>query len=182
MLDREILAYGREKGFHQQTLERWLKLAAPDQEALLGLVQDLRIGENHLRDFLDWLGEIALRDGVSLCDVLRRESISRISSNPRLGRNDKLKQIKDEVRRLRYPRLSQIEGEIQKRIREMRLKPQIHISVPPGLEGGVLTVQVRATSYEELKRSVVELGQALERGTMKDIFDLLRGESLRKVL
>ncbi|MBI4487538.1 MAG: hypothetical protein HY694_00510 [Deltaproteobacteria bacterium] len=176
MLDQTILAYGREKGFHQQTLERWLKLAEPDQEALLGLAQDLRIGENHLRDLLDWLEEIAVRDGVSLCKVLGGESLSRISTDPRLSRNDKLKRIKEELRRLRFPRLTQIEGEIQKRIRDMKLKPQIQISVPSGLEGGVLTVQVRATSYEELKRSVTELGQALESESVKEIFALLRGE------
>lgn len=135
------------------------------------------MGENHFRDFLDWLEEISLRDGVSLCEILKGDSLLRISSDPRLSRNDKLKHMKEELRRLRFPRLSQIEGEIQKRIREIKLRAQIQISLPPGLEGGVLTVQVRATSYEELKRSVVELGQALERETMKDIFDLLRGEA-----
>lgn len=182
MIDQQILAYGQEKGFHRRTLERWLELTQVDREALLDLAQGLKMGENHFRDFLDWLEEIALRDGVSLCEILKDDSLLRISSDPRLSRNDKLKQMKEELRRLRFPRLSQIEGEIQKRIREIKLRPQIQISVPPGLEGGALTVQVRATSYEELKRSVVELGQALERETMKDIFDLLRGESPRKVL
>lgn len=182
MIDQQILAYSQAKGFHSRTLERWLKLTPVDREALLNLARGLKMGENHFRDFLDWMEEISLRDGVSLCEILKGESLLRISSDPRLGRNDKLKHMKEELRRLRFPRLSQIEGEIQKRIREIKLRPQIQISVPPGLEGGALTVQVRATSYEELKRSVVELGQALERETMKHIFDLLRGESPRKVL
>ena len=169
MLERTILGYARARGFNQRTLERWLKLTEADQEALLGLVQGLKMGENHLRDFLDWLGEIALRDGVSLSDVLK------ISSDPRLGRSDKLKQIKEEVRRLRFPRLSRIEGEIQKRIREMRLKPQVQISVPPGLEGGSLTLQVRAGSYEELRELFGEIGRAFDSKAMREIFDLLAG-------
>lgn len=175
MLDQQILAYGKAKGFHKQTLERWLRLTEADREALLDLAQGLKIGENHCRDFLDWLEEISLRDGVSLCEVLRGESLLRISSAPRLSRNDKLKQIKDEVRRLRFPRLAQVEGEIQRRIREMKLKPQIQITVPPGLEGGALTVQVRASGHEELKRLVRELGQALEREPVVEIFALLTG-------
>ncbi|MGH7773457.1 MAG: hypothetical protein ACREQA_14630 [Candidatus Binatia bacterium] len=134
------------------------------------------MGENHLRDFLDWLEEISVRDGMSLCKILRGESVLRILSNPRLNRNDKLKHIKEEMRRLRFPRLTQIEGEIHKRIRELNLKPQVQISIPPGLEGGFLTVQARAASYEELERLVGEMRRALEKETMKEIFALLRGE------
>ena len=175
-MDQKILDYGKKKGFHKKTLERWFKLSEADQEALLSLAQGLKIGENHFRDFLDWLEEIALRDGVSLSEVLMGESFLRISSDPRLSRNDKLKRIKEEVRRLRFPRLSRIEEEIQKRIREIKLKPQIQMTVPPGLEGGTLTVQVRATSYEELKQLVGELGQTLGKKTMKEIFALLGEE------
>lgn len=177
MSDEAILAYGKEKGFHRQTLERWLNLADSDRQALLGLAQELKMGESHFRDFLDWLEEIALRDGVALCEIFKRDSILRLSSNPRLGRNDKLKRIKEEIRRLRFPRLSQTEDEIQKRIREMRLTPQIQITVPPGLEGGVLTVQLRATGYDELKRLSKELGELLEKKAMKEIFDLLQGRT-----
>lgn len=177
MTDQEIIAYGKEKGFHKQTLERWLGLTEADRKALLGLAQGLKMSENHLRDFLDWLEEIALRDEVSLREVLEGESLLRISSDPRLSRADKLKRIKEEVRRLRFPRLSRIEGEVQKRIREMKLQPQIQMTVPPGLEGGTLTVHMRATSYEELRRLVGKLEQAAGGEEMKDIFALLKGEA-----
>ncbi|MFQ5852122.1 MAG: hypothetical protein ACE5JU_16245 [Candidatus Binatia bacterium] len=177
MLDQAILEYGRDKGFHKQTLERWLNLTDTDRQALLDLAKGLRMGENHFRDFLDWLEEISLRDGVSLCKILRGGSIGPICSDSRLGRNDKLRRIKEELRRLRFPRLVQVEGEIQKRIREMKLGPQIQITVPPGLEGGTLAVQLRATSYEELKRLSGKLRQLLERSEMEEIFDLLSGEA-----
>lgn len=174
MLEEKILAYGSTKGFHPQTLERWLRLAEIDREALFELAQGLKLGENHLRDFLEWLEEIALRDGVRLCEILQGESFLRISSDPRLGRNDKLKQIKEEVRRLRFPRLTSMEEGIRKRIHEMRLSPRIQITIPPGLEGGV-TVQMKAASYEELGRLAKELGALSERKAMKEIFDLLAG-------
>jgi hypothetical protein len=176
MINEQILAYSREKAFQQQTLERWLKLGHSDRAALLDLAEGLKMGENHLRDFLDWLEEIALRDGVTLCEILRGESILRISSDRRLSRNDKLKRIKEEVRRLRFPRLARTEEEIQKWIRDMKLKSQIQITVRPGLEGGTLTVQIRATRYEELKESLGELARAFEGQSMREIFDLLGGK------
>lgn len=174
MSDQEIIAYGWAKGLHKQTLDRWLKLAEADRRALWDLVNDLKLGENHLRDFLDWLEEIGRRDGLGFSEVLKGETLLRISSDTRLGRNDKLKQIKEELRRLRFPRLARVEEEIRRRIHELKLGPQIRISVPPGLEGGV-TVEVKAASYEELVRLAKELGALAEKKAMKEIFGLLEG-------
>ncbi|MGH7828980.1 MAG: hypothetical protein ACREP8_02270 [Candidatus Binatia bacterium] len=176
MLDQSIREYAKEKGFHSQTLERWLRLPAADREALFELTQTLKLGENHFRDFLDWLEEISVRDGVAVHEVVKGESFSRILSDPRLGRADKLKCVKEELRRLRFPRLSRIEKEIQKKIRELRLSARIQVSVPPSLEGGALTVQIKAASHEELRRLVKELEGTLERDGMREIFVLLSGK------
>ena len=121
--------------------------------------------------------EIALRDGVGLCEVLKGELFVNTLSDPRLGRNDKLKRVKEELRRLRFPRLSRIEDEIQRKIRKLKLGPRIRMTVPPSLEGGALAVQIKAASHEELKHSVQELAGALEKKEMEEIFLFLRGEA-----
>lgn len=175
MENQLVRAYGSAKGFHKQTLERWLGLSEVDRAALLDLAQGLKLGENHFRDFLDWLEEIALRDGLSFRDVLDGAALARISSDPRLGRNDKLKRIKEELRRLRFPRLARLEEEIQRRVQEMKLGPVIQISFSPGLEGGELTVQIKAASHETLQKLIEELAGALEKRAMKEIFALLEG-------
>lgn len=177
MINERILDYGKQKELPQRTLDRWLDLAEDDQEALLRLAQGLNLGKNHLRDFLDWLEEISLRDGVTPSNILKREPFIRITSDPRLGRGDRLKRIKEEMRRIRFPRLSQLEDEIKKRIRGLKLLPQIQMTIPSGLESGALTVCIKASSYEELRKLVGEIGQALDREGMKEIFSLLRGES-----
>ena len=150
-----ILAYTKERGFHHHTVERWLGLSEPDREALLTLARGLNIGQNHLRDLLDWLNEIQLRDGVSCAEILNREELSRIMSDPRLAG---------------------IEEKIQKKIRELKLKSQVVISVPPGLEGGTLSIQLTATGQEELKRLMEQVGDVVARDEMNEIFALLRGE------
>ena len=176
MIDQEIQTYCRLKGFHRQTEERWLGLTEADGEALFGLVRELKPGENHFKDLLDWLEEIALRDGVGVAQLLNADSFARITSDPRLGRNDKLKRLKEELWRRRFPRLAHIEMEIQRRIREMKLDPQLSISVPVGLEGGGVTIKIQATGYAELKRLGTEAARVAETDAMKEIFALLRGE------
>ena len=135
----------------------------------------MKPGENHFKDLLDWLEEIALRDGSAIARILNREEFSRVATDPRLGRNDKLKRIKDELRRLRFPRLARIEEEIQRRVREMKLKPPLRLTVPAGLEGGAVTIEMKATSYDELKRLSAELARVVEQQDMKEIFTLMRG-------
>lgn len=174
--DQSILEYSREKNYRQQTVDRWLELSEENREALLELAVGLKLGENHFRDFLDWLEEIALRDDTTPRNILNGEPLAAILSDPRLGRSDRLKRAKEALHRIRFPRLARIEDQIQKRLRELDLKPQIRIFIPPALEGEGLTVEMKAASYEELKRLAEHLREALEREGMKEIFALLRGE------
>src|SRR6266481_2846524 len=100
MLEAQICQYAQRKGFHPRTLERWLDWDQPDRDALFRLAISLKIGENHLRDLMDWLEEIRLRDQSKIREILASKPITDVESDPRLGRADMLKRIKEEIRRL----------------------------------------------------------------------------------
>ena len=127
MSESEIQAYAQERGFHRQTLERWLGWKPKDRAALQDLAISLKASENHLRDMMDWLEEIALRDHIGIGDILAAKKFEELKTDPRLGRADRLKQIKEQLRRLRYPRLAATEEEIHKRVQALKLHPQIRI-------------------------------------------------------
>jgi len=173
-MDQEIRSYCRTKGFHLHTEERWLAYSEADRGALLELIREVRPGENHFRDLVDWLDEIALRDATQIA-TLFREKLSDVVTDPRLGRNDKLKRLKEELRRLRFPRLAGIEDEIQRRIRNLKLPAGISISVPQGLEGGGVAVKIEATSQEDLRRLAAEASRAADSDDMKEIYSMLGG-------
>lgn len=125
---------------------------------------------------MDWLEEVALRDSVSIQAVLSTKAVDNIATDPRLGRADKLKRIKEHIRRLRYPRLAETEDAIRVKIQELKLHPEIRLSVAPGLEGGNLRVEFAAANYDELKRLAEKLHQAAEKKLPAEIFDLLAGQ------
>ena len=176
MSEAQIQQYAQSRGFHPQTLQRWLGWTRPARKALWRLAAGLKIGENHLRDLMDWLEEIALRDQSKIDEILLSEAITDLESNSRLGRADKLKRIKEEIRRLRFPRLAQAEDAIRVRIQELKLHPQIRLTVPPGLEGGKLQVDLSASSQDELKRLTAKLADAAHQDAMREIFDRLSGK------
>ena len=124
---------------------------------------------------MDWLEEIELRDGVVISELLQSKTMTDIRTDPRLGRADRLKRLKDQVRRIRFPRLSQIEDSIQAKIRQLKLQPAVKLLVPAGLEGGDLQIEFTARSPAEFKSIVANLGAAAESENLAEIYLLLKG-------
>jgi hypothetical protein len=176
MSEREVRQYATAKGFHPQTIERWLSLPADDVGALARLAIPLKISENHLRDLMDWLEEIALRDGQSMGAILSSKAIEDCATDPRRGRADRLKGVKEQIRRLRFPRLAATEDALQLKIKELKLQPEIRLTLPPGLEGGRLRIELSAASHDDLKKLAAKLHQAADQASMAEIFALLAGE------
>jgi hypothetical protein len=175
MSAEQIREYARSKNFHRHTLERWLGWDEAGGRALLRIACALKLGENHLRDLLDWLEEIALRDGTAPREVLLSSAIIEAETDPRLGRADKVKRIKETIRRLRFPRLTGLEDAIRERIAELKLQPEIRMSVPPGLEGGTLHVEFHTSGPADLKTLAGKLLEAAEKAPLEEIFRLLSG-------
>ncbi len=128
---------------------------------------------------MDWGEEIALRDGVAIAAIFDGKDVDDIATDPRLGRADKVKRIKEYLRRLRFPRLARTEDEIQGRIRAFKLHPEIRVTVPPGLEGGRLQIEFSVTSQEEFKRSAAKLAAVAESSLTGEIFKLMGGSESR---
>lgn len=177
MAERAIRDYANSKGFHRQTLDRWLAWEPADQDALEEIAVSLKVSENHLRDMMDWLEEISLRDHSNIHELLSRQAIFSIQTDPRLGRADKLKRIKEQLRRWRFPRLAAIEESIRMKIRELKLPAEIDLSVPPGLEGGRLHVEFSAGTRVELEKLTRRLSDAATSATVAEIFELLSGQT-----
>jgi hypothetical protein len=161
-------------------VERWLRWAAADREALATLALSHKISENHLREMMDWLEEISLRDGQSIQDILAEKAIYDTSTDPRLGRADRLKRIKQQLRRRRFPRLAQTEDQIRTHINALKLHPEIRLSVMPGLEGGHLRIEFQPANIAELRAAVAKLSNATSLRPLTAIFELLSGDSAEK--
>ncbi|HEV8715043.1 MAG TPA: hypothetical protein VGX03_19710 [Candidatus Binatia bacterium] len=171
-LAEQMLAYAQHKHLSAQTLARWQAWTEEDQAALLMLAEELQLGENHLRDFLDWLEETVLRDGGTIRGVLSQPEVSRPLAT-KLSRNDKLKAVKDALRKLRYPRLSRLEEDLKSAVKALDLGGRVRVSFPPSFEGDEVMVEITARNVKELDDSVTRLRRRLDDGGLQQIFNLL---------
>lgn len=126
---------------------------------------------------MDWLEEISLRDRQSIHAILTSKAIDDSATDPRLGRADRLKRIKEQLRRLRFPRLAETEDAIRAKIQDLKLHPEIRVTVPAGLEGGQIWIEFTAASHAELKQLATKLTETADKASMAEVFDLLAGQT-----
>ena len=170
-LNEQIAAYAHEKRLSPQTLARWKAWNEEDQIALLTVAQELQLGENHLRDFLDWFEEITARDGGAVRELLTRAEIHQLLQST-VSRNDKLKAVKEALRRIRYPRLSRLEEDLRVAVKALDLGNRIQVSFPPTLEGEEITVELKARNPQELTDNLRRLQRRVEDGAWQRLFAL----------
>jgi hypothetical protein len=168
-----IRAFAREHRYGAATLERWLALETADGHALLELAEDLRLGENQLRDLWKWAEEIALRDHRSLAQVLAHESLAVLRRSRSLGRNDKLRLAKAALRRLRFPQLVAAEERLAALVRQLDLPRNIRVTFPEFLEGDAVRVEIVANSVASLEAAAERLRAAAEAPACTAIFQVL---------
>lgn len=167
-----LATYAKHKRLSQAMLSRWQAWAEADQQALLTLAQELQLGENQLRDFFDWLEDIVARDGGTVAAVLQQPAIRR-PFTAQHSRNDKLKAVKDALRKLRYPRLSRLEEELKAGVKALDLGRRVRLSFPPAFEGDEITVEIKARNVEDLHDTLTRLQQRLDDGSLRHLFHLL---------
>ncbi len=167
-----VADYGRQRHLSQATLTRWQAWTETDQGALLDVAAALRLGENQLRDLIDWLEEIAVRDGQTMHDILERPPVVQSLGSPG-SRNDKLKALKAALRRLRYPRLSLLEENLRGAVRALDLGQRVRVAFPPAMEGDEVTIEIVARNTGELRDSLERLQVRLAGGDWQRVFALL---------
>jgi hypothetical protein len=175
-LERDIRAYGAERGFQRQTVDRWLQLSGADAAAIWELTRDLRLGENQLRDLWEWSEEIAARDGSTLATVLALEPV-RLARRTAGGRNDRLKALKAALRRLRFPALTKTQDRINALIASLGLPAGVRLSVADLLEGDDLRAEIVARDPAGLEAGARALADAAATPACEEIFELLSGAS-----
>jgi hypothetical protein len=168
-----IRTFARERHYSAPTVERWLALEAANGLALLELAQELRLGENQLRDLWEWAEEIAQRDHTSLAQVVALEAVAAPRRSRSLGRNDKLKLIKTALRRLRFPQLAATEERLATLVGELDLPGNIRVTFAEFLEGDEVRIEIVANSVASLEAAAERLRAAAAAPACATIFQIL---------
>ena len=143
-----ITEFGAERRYSAATMTRWQQLPEADARALLDLAAELRPSENQLRGLWEWATDIATRDAISLAQVLDHDTL-RGARRRAHARSEKLKLVKNALRRLRFPQLTAAEASLGAHVRALHLPPAVRVEFPELLEGDDVRISFAARSTED---------------------------------
>jgi ParB family chromosome partitioning protein len=146
-----------------------LEFPREDQEAIGRLFSELKLGENTLKEVLTLFREISLRDGLTTGELIQRE-IGEIASDKGSSKVHRTLRVRERLREMRYPRLTEMEKAFREKRRRLGLSPKVSLQPPPYFEGDALRIEFRFRDLDELRDILSRLNAALE---MKELGEML---------
>lgn len=133
-----------------------------DQMAFVPLLERLHLGENLLKEFLELIDEICLRDGISPAEFLQEGQAVGIIQDDLRDRPWRTNSLRSYIRKRRYPNLASMEAAFHSVRADLRLPRTISVQPSPFFESKELTVSFRAKNPEEMKSLCGRLWEACQ--------------------
>ena len=158
-IDAEIRMLAEERRLPAAHLERWLTSDELSRGALLRLAKKLRLRTGQLVTALELLEEVAVRERITVAEVLSRDEICRITDGPNSG-PARASALIEALRQLRFPRLRKMQERLRAEVAALKLPRGISVDLPKELGSDELTVSLRVRSANDLGRLVALLNQS----------------------
>ncbi len=169
-LRREIKRYIVEEGVSLENAIGLLEFSPEDQAEIAGLVSELKLGENKLKEVLTFLREISLRDGLTMREMVRGE-IGALASDMALSKVQKTHRVRRRLREMRYPQLTQLEEDFRGKLKGLGLSPGISLQPPPYFEGDTFRLEFGFRNAGEFRAILSKLIEASERRELGEMID-----------
>jgi hypothetical protein len=126
---------------------------------------------NRQREFIDCLIGISFREKISFKDLLEDPMLNNFVNDSDADRKQKSHQVRDYLKKRRYPEISKAEQRYHAFIKALRLGKGMQIIPPPHFEGTTYAIKIEFRSHEELLRRYRNLEDLLTSSTLKSFME-----------
>jgi hypothetical protein len=172
-IDIRVRTIAAERRLPASHLNRWLAMDPSSRAAMLDLAQTLSFRTGQLVTALDTLGEIAVRELVTVAAILDRPEVRRVANGPGSA-PARASALLEALRSLRYPLLKKMQEHLRSEISALKLPRGISLDLPKELGSDELVVSVRVRSGDELAHLLDALDQ--KRPALTRIIEMLGGK------
>ncbi|MBL7075080.1 ParB-like nuclease domain-containing protein [candidate division KSB1 bacterium] len=144
-----------------------------DQGVLLPLLSSLYLSTGMLRELIEWIDEIALREDVEVAGVVNDPGITQILFHPQWSVPTKTEKIRQALRARKYPQLTGMTEAFDRRRKRLKLPPRVALSPPPFFEGDHLKLSFQFKGADELKEICRELVRVSEQRELGELLEML---------
>ncbi len=169
-MEEEVKRYVLKEEVSRSNIRSLAAFSVEDRREAMRLLTSLKLGENSLREILTLLGEIGKRDRLGVKEILHLREIEAVVSHPELTSTQKTERVKRVLVHLRYPRMSRLEEQFERRKKDLNLPPGVSVHPPPFFEGKGLRIGFEFQSIEQY-RSILSFLSSL--GEKKEFQEML---------
>ncbi len=138
---------------------------------LLDVILKYRLNKNESRQVIGNIEEITLRDQKSVIEVINE--VENAMDDNKKGKNE----LRQQLKRLRYPALSKVEEEYKRQLDNLNLPREVNIFVHQYFEGNDLEFRIKVNSAEDLLKISSYLESLCTKGDIERLISLItKGE------
>lgn len=135
------------------------------------LLRELGLSLNRQRELISWITAIARREAVSVLEILGANPILRVRQDVHMDRRRKAQLIRDYLKRRRYPAISMVEQQFNKKIKNLNLMRGVHLSPPPNFESTTYSLRFDFQSHTDLVKMHEEFKRLVRSQIIKSLWD-----------
>ena len=132
-------------------------MSRDDRLSIAGLFICLKWSFNQQWEAIQWITEIASREGCSIKEVLDEGEFTQVLKNHRMNNPQKVKAIVKTLKARRFPSLVEAEGLFKKGLSNLALPSRVRIIPPSFFEGVDYRLEIAFSKGQELRAKLAEL-------------------------
>jgi ParB family chromosome partitioning protein len=133
------------------------RLSMDDAEGFVKLFNALTLSLNKQKEILTMVKEIAVREDMSVMQVLKEPQLKNILENKDLDKNQKASKIRIYLKQRRFPAITAAEQSFQKHVKKLKTGKGMAFIPPVNFEGSAYTLKLtfnNITDLEDLKTNL----------------------------
>lgn len=144
------------------------------QQALLPVLAHIRPSTNKLNELLALLREISARDACTVEEILGRYQLLQVVADPTTAPADKLRALRQALRGIRLPQLSERQRQLAELINSLDLPEAAKLVADPYFESQTMKLEYQFSQPEELSHLITKIQDAFNRQQWQQIFEWYR--------
>jgi hypothetical protein len=151
-----------------------VKLSLVDRrsrKACSELLMTLRLSLSKQTAFVEYVSETALRENLSIDEVINSPQIGFILEDERLNLPQKGEAVMSLLRKRRFPQLTAKEEEFIQGLKKLRLPPDVCLKHPPFFEGNTYVLTFRFASVDLLRKRLHDFAFRLDDRSLQTLLE-----------
>ena len=146
-------------------------LPMDDAEGFVDLLNNLKLSLNKQREILMMVKEIAIREDISVMQVLEAPDLKNIRINKDLDKNQKAHKIRTNLKQRRFPAITFAEQSFKKHLKKLNIRKGIQLIPPVNFEGATYTLKLTFKNINDLKDLKSNFDAFVENHLLNQIVD-----------